>query len=68
MAHRLQTISADTARSHRTKKGQLESLISRPWGALMSELERYLEWRAHSIRSDISELRKDGVVVFCARH
>ncbi|MEP5760141.1 MAG: DUF3489 domain-containing protein [Litoreibacter sp.] len=43
-----------------SKKAHLLSLISRPSGATMPQLEKHLVWRPHTIRAAISRLRSDG--------
>ena len=49
-----------------TKRAQLAKLISRKSGATVATLQEQLEWQPHTIRAEISRLRKRGVFVRCS--
>jgi predicted ArsR family transcriptional regulator len=48
-----------------TKRAQLMRLVSRKSGASIEAIQRKLEWQPHTIRAEISRLRKQGLVVTC---
>lgn len=48
-----------------TKRAQLTALISRKSGARIEALQRQLNWQPHTIRAEISRLRKSGLIVTC---
>lgn len=48
-----------------TKRAKLAALISRRSGASVKTLQKQLDWQPHTIRAEISRLRKGGLVVTC---
>ncbi len=48
-----------------TKRAQLTKLISRKSGATIDTLQKQLAWQPHTIRAEISRLRKGGLHVIC---
>ncbi|MEP2532726.1 DUF3489 domain-containing protein [Shimia sp.] len=48
-----------------TKRAQLTKLIKRKSGASIDAIGRKLEWQPHTIRAEISRLRKLGLAVTC---
>lgn len=48
-----------------TKRAQLTNLISRKSGATIDALQKQLAWQPHTIRAEISRLRKGGLHVIC---
>ncbi len=48
-----------------TKRAQLIALISRKSGASMRTIEAKLNWQPHTIRAELSRLRKTGLAVTC---
>ncbi len=48
-----------------TKRAKLTALISRKTGAKVEALQRQLGWQPHTIRAEISHLRKSGLIVTC---
>ncbi|MEL7180608.1 MAG: DUF3489 domain-containing protein [Pseudomonadota bacterium] len=46
-----------------TKRAQLAKLISRKSGATIETLQKQLAWQPHTIRAEISRLRKSGLAV-----
>ena len=55
-----QTVKNATGQS---KKARLESLLNRPRGATIGQLQKALGWQPHTIRAAISQLRKSGAAV-----
>lgn len=49
----------------KTKRTKLTTLISRNSGATIGFLQQQLEWQPHTIRAEISRLRKSGLVDTC---
>ncbi len=49
-----------------TKRAQLLKLVNRKSGVSIDAIQRKLEWQPHTIRAEISRLRKQGLVVTCA--
>ena len=49
-----------------TKKAQLIQMLSRSSGAKIGSLQAKLDWQPHTIRAEVSRLRKQGLVVTCA--
>lgn len=49
-----------------SKRAQLMKLISRKSGASVEQLQAKLTWQPHTIRAEISRLRKTGLVVTCS--
>lgn len=49
-----------------TKRAQLLKLVNRKSGASIQLIQLKLEWQPHTIRAEISRLRKQGQVVTCA--
>lgn len=49
-----------------SKRAQLAKLISRKSGASVPHLQAKLTWQPHTIRAEISRLRKAGLVVTCS--
>ena len=49
----------------KTKRDKLTTLISRKSGANIETLQKQLGWQPHTIRAQISRLRKSGLVVTC---
>ena len=49
-----------------TKKAQLIQMLSRGSGARIGTIETKLGWQPHTIRAEISRLRKQGYLVTCA--
>lgn len=49
-----------------SKRAQLIQLISRKSGASIKQLQTKLAWQPHTIRAEISRLRKTGLVVTCS--
>lgn len=47
------------------KRRQLVKLITRKSGASVSALQDKLSWQPHTIRAEISRLRKTGLTVTC---
>lgn len=48
-----------------TKRAQLLKLVNRKSGASIDAIGRKLEWQPHTIRAEISRLRKLGLAVTC---
>lgn len=48
-----------------SKRAQLIKLVSRKSGASISTLEGKLAWQPHTIRAEISRLRKTGLTIGC---
>ena len=48
-----------------TKRAQLLKLVNRKSGASIDAIQRKLEWQPHTIRAEISRLRKPGVAITC---
>lgn len=49
-----------------TKRAQLLKLVNRKSGASIDAIQRKLKWQPHTIRAEISRLRKQGLAVTCA--
>lgn len=49
-----------------TKRALLTKLIKRKSGASIGAIQNKLNWQPHTIRAEISRLRKQGLVVTCA--
>lgn len=49
----------------KTKRVKLATLISRKSGASIEILQTQLGWQPHTIRAEISRLRKSGLTVTC---
>lgn len=49
----------------KTKRAQLLKLVNRKSGASIDAIQRKLEWQPHTIRAEISRLRKLGLAVTC---
>ena len=49
-----------------TKRAQLRKLVIRKSGASIEAMQNQLNWQPHTIRAEISRLRKQGLVVTCA--
>jgi len=49
-----------------TKRAQLLKLVNRKSGASIDTIQLKLGWQPHTIRAEISRLRKQGLVVTCA--
>ena len=49
-----------------TKKAQLVQMLNRSSGARIGTIENKLGWQPHTIRAEISRLRKQGYPVTCA--
>ena len=49
-----------------TKRARLTKLISRKSGATIATLQKQLAWQPHTIRAEISRLRKSGLAVSCS--
>ncbi len=49
-----------------TKRAQLAKLISRKSGATIETLQKQLAWQPHTIRAEISRLRKGGLAIDCS--
>ena len=50
-----------------TKQAHLLALLSRPDGAVMSEMTNATGWQPHSVRAAITGLRKRGIAVVCGK-
>ncbi len=48
-----------------TKRAILTTLVSRKSGASIALIQKQLGWQPHTIRAEISRLRKSGLVVTC---
>ncbi len=48
-----------------TKRAQLRKLAIRKSGASIKAIQSRLNWQPHTIRAEISRLRKQGLVVIC---
>lgn len=48
-----------------TKRALLTRLISRKSGATITTLQQQLAWQPHTIRAEISRLRKAGLIIHC---
>lgn len=48
-----------------TKRAQLLKLVNRKSGASIDAIQSKFEWQHHTIRAEISRLRKQGLVVTC---
>lgn len=48
-----------------SKRAQLAKMVSRKSGATIESLQQHLGWQPHTIRAEISRLRKNGLVVAC---
>lgn len=48
-----------------TKRAQLLKLVSRKSGASVDAIHKKLNWQPHTIRAEISHLRKLGLAVTC---
>ena len=48
-----------------TKRAKLVELLSRAYGARLTILQKQLDWQPHTVRAEISRLRKTGLVVTC---
>lgn len=46
-----------------TKKAKLQRLLARPKGATLAQLGKDLGWQPHTVRAEISRLRKRGTEV-----
>lgn len=46
-----------------TKKVKLQALLARPKGATLAQLGKDLGWQPHTVRAEISRLRKRGTEV-----
>ncbi|MBX9609235.1 MAG: DUF3489 domain-containing protein [Gammaproteobacteria bacterium] len=51
------------AASRQTRKATLIALLSRPEGAVLSELTAATAWQSHSVRAAITHFRQAGFVV-----
>lgn len=60
LANTTKPLKCKPAANKVSKKDQLQSLLSRPSGATMPQLEKRLAWQPHTIRAAISRLRSDG--------
>jgi predicted ArsR family transcriptional regulator len=49
-----------------SKRQQLTKLISRKSGATIDALQKQLAWQPHTIRAEISRLRKGGLEINCS--
>ncbi|MCP5073900.1 MAG: DUF3489 domain-containing protein [Rhodobacteraceae bacterium] len=49
-----------------TKRAQLRKLVNRKSGASIDALQSKLNWQPHTIRAEISRLRKQGLIVTSA--
>ena len=49
-----------------SKKAQLIQMLNRSSGARIGTIENKLSWQPHTIRAEISRLRKQGYLVACA--
>ena len=48
-----------------SKRAQLSKMVGRKSGATIETLQEQLDWQPHTIRAEISRLRKTGLVVTC---
>ena len=48
-----------------SKRAQLSKMVGRKSGATIKTLQEQLGWQPHTIRAEISRLRKTGLVVTC---
>ncbi|WP_217897990.1 DUF3489 domain-containing protein, partial [Boseongicola aestuarii] len=48
-----------------SKRAQLAKMIKRKSGATVETLQDHLGWQPHTIRAEISRLRRTGLVVTC---
>ena len=55
-----------TNKSPQTKRTQLLKLVSRKSGVSISTIQNKFNWQPHTVRAEISRLRKQGLVVTCA--
>ena len=49
----------------KSKRAQLSKMVGRKSGATIKTLQEQLGWQPHTIRAEISRLRKTGLVVTC---
>ena len=49
-----------------TKRVQLRKLLNRKSGVSIDSVQCKLEWQPHTIRAEISRLRRQGLVVTCS--
>lgn len=49
-----------------TKRAQLRKLVKRKSGASIEAIQNQLKWQPHTIRAEISRLRKQGLFITCA--
>ena len=49
----------------KSKRAKLTTLVSRKSGASIALLQKQPGWQPHTIRAEISRLRKSGFVVTC---
>ena len=61
--YKLETNMADA--NPKTKRAQLVTLVNRKSGASIETIQVKLAWQPHTIRAEISRLRKRGLVVTC---
>lgn len=50
----------------KTKRALLAQLLNRKSGASINALQDQLGWQPHTIRAEISRIRKSGLIVTCA--
>ena len=50
----------------KTKRAQLMKLVNRKSGASIEAIQGKLMWQPHTIRAEISRMRKRGLVVTCS--
>jgi len=49
-----------------SKRDQLARLLARKSGASIASLQKHLGWQPHTIRAEISRLRKTGLAITCS--
>ncbi len=49
----------------KTKRAQLLKLVDRKSGATIAAIQSKLNWQPHTIRAEISRLRKLGLAITC---
>lgn len=54
-----------TNKSPQSKRVQLLKLVSRKSGVSISTIQSKFNWQPHTVRAEISRLRKQGLVVTC---
>ena len=59
---------ANSTATKTTKSEHMLTMLTKPQGASIAELQKATGWQAHSIRGALSTLRKNGTPVLLSRH